>query len=149
MKEITGNIWDYKDKDWIVIMVNGMVKKNGENVMGKGIAAQAKMLFPDLPLKLGDSILHNNGNHVHIFSEYNIITFPTKYRFYEDSDIELIERSAKELTEVKKLLIEGRGDNRDFYLVRSGCGSGRLSWLDVKPILEKYFDDSYIIVSPR
>ena len=68
MKEITGDIWDYhKQGHWIVITTNGTVKSNGEAVMGRGIALQARAKFiqhPDLREKLlstGDAILHEDS----------------------------------------------------------------------------------------
>jgi len=58
MKEITGDIWDFYEKGfWIVITTNGNVKDNGEAVMGKGIALQARQRYPLLPSMLGKGIL--------------------------------------------------------------------------------------------
>jgi len=43
MKEVIGNIWNYYNKgNWIVITTNGTIKKNGEAVMGRGVALEAK-----------------------------------------------------------------------------------------------------------
>lgn len=54
MKETTGNIWKYHERGcWIVITTNGDVKQDGSNVMGRGIALQAKKQYPLLPFTLG------------------------------------------------------------------------------------------------
>lgn len=59
MKEVTGNIWDYHEKGyWIVITTNGTVKANGEAVMGRGVALQAKRKYQGLPWRLGQEILN-------------------------------------------------------------------------------------------
>ena len=84
MKEVIGDIWDYHDQGhWIVITTNGIVKSNGEAVMGKGIALQAKQRYPDLPKELGQSITFC-GNTVRVlgrppFSGYRLVSFPTKH----------------------------------------------------------------------
>ena len=52
MKEVKGDIWK-SDCDIIAITTNGVVKKNGELVMGRGIASQAKQRYPDIPKILG------------------------------------------------------------------------------------------------
>ena len=79
MEEIAGNIWDYYDKGhWIVITTNGTVKKNGENVMGAGIAKQASQRFPTLPKWCGD-LLVKTGLQVFICPDWRIITLPVKY----------------------------------------------------------------------
>ena len=140
MKEISGDIWDYhKQENWIVVTTNGTVNRNGACVMGKGIALQAKQRFPRLPHDLG-SIIKLRGNHVTLQPYCHIFTFPTKHDWWERSDLELIKQSCKELVEIVSAF------KPPFYLVRPGCSNGRLNWKDVKPILEKYFDDRFIVV---
>ena len=141
MKEVTGDIWDYYDQGhWIVITTNGTIKKNGACVMGKGIALQAAERFPYLSLWLGSEV-SQYGNTPKCSHLKRLLTFPTKHNWWEKSDITLIEESCKQLVEGMKML-----DLPVVYMVRPGCNNGQLDWKDVKPILEKYLDDRYIIV---
>lgn len=145
MQEVRGNIWDYCDKgNWIVITTNGNVKANGKAVMGKGIALEAVQRFPELPLFLG-GLLKDFGNRVHRLDQWHIITFPTKYNWWEKSSLKLIETSAQELQTYTGF---GSGlSSQTIYMVRPGVGNGGLDWKDVKPTLEKYLDDRYVVVS--
>ena len=62
MIEVLGNIWDYYENGFpICITTNGNVSGIGYNVMGKGIALEAKKRFPKLPKMIGDHI-RNAGN---------------------------------------------------------------------------------------
>ena len=80
MNTLKGNIFDFKG-DAICITTNGIVKSNGDAVMGAGIALQAAQIYPQLPKKLG-SLLKEHGNHVAVLMELEnepaIIAFPTK-----------------------------------------------------------------------
>ena len=155
MKEIDGNIWDFVDQQhWIVVTTNGTIKSNRELVMGKGIALEAKNRYSGLALELGIRTAQG-GNHCYLIWGQNIITFPTKHNWFENSDLQLIERSAKEFinitshidAELKRCL---KPSVTGYYLPRPGCGNGGLSWDVVKPVLEKYFiDDRIIIVSQK
>ena len=141
MKEVTGNIWDYYDKgNWIVITTNGTVKANGEAVMGRGVALQAKERFPGLALTLG-KIIADSGNNVHWTALPKLIYFPVKYQWWGRADLNLIERSCKELVD----LVDHIGVMPICYMVRPGCGNGGLDWKDVKPILEKYLDRKSVV----
>jgi len=141
MKEIQGNIWNFhKQGYWIVITTNGIVKSNGEAVMGRGVALQAKQKFPTLPSSLGYYI-NLNGNVVQHIPGFSIIAFPVKYKWSEKASLELIESSCQGL--VRLISIIGV---REVYIVRPGCGNGGLDWEDVKPILEKYLDDRFRVV---
>lgn len=135
------NIWKFHKKYPIVITTNGFVKNNGECVMGRGVALEAKNKFSKLPFELGEYI-NKFGNKVFHFQKYNLFTFPTKHNWWENSDIQLIEKSCKELKEFKENM------NIDkIFLPKVGCGNGKLNWDDVKLILEKHFNDTYYIVS--
>lgn len=140
MREITGDIWDYHSGHWIVITTNGTVKTNGECVMGRGVAAQAKDRFPTLPRRLG-GLLSRQGNRLFMFPDCRILTFPVKHNWWEKADMGLIEQSVKGLLEFRDFFQVG-----DIYMVRPGCSNGRLDWKDVKPVLERYLDDRFIVV---
>jgi len=102
MRTLSGDIWDWYGKSTIVISTNGFVKNNGECVMGRGVAFQAKNRFPPLPRLLGRHIgLHGNG--VFLFLQYDLITFPVKHNWWEKADPILIERSAKQLVSLLDL----------------------------------------------
>lgn len=146
MKEIEGNLWDYHPEHWIVITTNGTIKRNGEAVMGRGVARQARERFPSLALELG-KVLQRGGNVLHLWRCYGLITFPVKHNWWEKADVALIEKSAEELRSLFDDKIAG--DCVPIYLIRPGCGNGKLKWCDIKPVLEKYLDDRFIVLSRK
>lgn len=153
MKEAFGNIWDMVGPDDIlVITTNGFVRKDGSAVMGRGIAYQATQRDLDVAARLG-ILLQEYGNHVHIIHENPLwLSFPVKHHWKEQADIELIERSTKELTEViqDEITYKHWKDHNIkslVYLPRPGCGNGRLSWNDVRPVIEPYLDDRFVVVT--
>lgn len=145
MKEVKGNIWDfYYQGYWIGITTNGVIKNNGEAVMGKGLAKEAKKLFPDLPSELAEH-LKRFGNTMAVFPNYNLICIPTKNDWKNTGDLELIEYSCEQLKELFEVNLTYLPN--EFYIPRLGCGNGGLNWEDVKPIMEKYLNDRFIVVS--
>ncbi len=114
--------------------------------MGKGIALQAKQRYPELPRELGD-VIKTQGNRVHCDSSRGLLLFPTKYGWWEKSSLDLIETSTRELVDLFDNLISDYPT--PIYLVRLGCSNGQLDWKDVKPILEKYLDDRFVVVERR
>ena len=141
MQEVTGDLWELAKGQIVVITTNGFVKKNGECVMGRGVALDAKSKWPTLPYLLGQDILRW-GNVVLMYevSDYaKLIALPVKHNWWEKADIELIAKSIQQLAKDTEQL--------DFkvYIPRPGCGNGGLKWEDVKPILEKYLDDKFIV----
>lgn len=144
MREIKGNLFDQK-VDVICVPTNGSIKADGRNIMGCGVAKQAAELFPELPLILGEK-LQTFGNYFHYLKyfedrAYTIASFPVKHFWQdEEADLKLIEASCKDL-------VESTMPEVTVALPRVGTGAGRRLWSEVKPVLEKYLDDRFIIVS--
>lgn len=139
MIEECGDFWAIP-ADIRCITTNGALRRNGNAVMGKGIALEARNRYHDLEAILG-SFISRYDNHVFLLG-YNLISFPTKYHWKQDSDIELIKRSAKELVCLLK-------DNkaRRVLLTRPGCGNGNLNWPDVKVAIQDILSDNKFIVA--
>lgn len=155
MHIIYGDLFDYLGKYPICIPTNGYVKKNGEGVMGAGVAKQAKELISELPRALGHAILTNGHCTQIIYSDPIVISFPTKPAYfkkgndflpgwYADADINLIENSAREL--------ESIATNMNFSVVMMpwpGTGLGHLSKEVVWPAINQILDCRFIIVEPH
>lgn len=141
------NIWDYAPSGWIVIPTNGIVKLNGEAVMGAGLALQAAERFPALPKKLGERL--KKSNEVQFFEEYWIVTFPTKHDWKAKSDLDLIIRSAAQLASYANMYATINRHNRDkkltYYIPHVGCGLGGLQWKDVWPAIYPYLNKAEFI----
>lgn len=141
MKEVNGNLWDYRVNGYyIVVPTNGFVKKNGEAVMGRGVARELAIIDRKFPCKLGKAI-KERGNRVFVWND-NIITFPVKHNWWEKANLELIEKSCKELKEI----LDNFEALKNIAMPRVGCGNGKLLWVEVKPIIEYYLGDKVLIV---
>lgn len=140
MKEIKGELWDYYDKPDHVICIttNGIVKKTGECVMGRGCAFEATRKVPGIAKVLGQHI-KSHGN-VPAFLVRNILSFPVKHHWIEEADLQLIEKSAMWLDAFAEL-----HPMTTFILPRPGCGNGRLTWEIVKPVIEFLPDNVWVI----
>ncbi len=130
-KEVDTDIWSFKN-DVKVITTNGNVKKDKNTlgyraVMGKGLALQAAQKFSNLPMLLSDNIMYYGKNKCFYFPQYKIITFPTKYNFWEKSDYNLIRDSMEELY---KICCEN--DIHKVIFPHVGCSNGGLDWQIVK-----------------
>lgn len=166
MIEAYGDIWkNLKDYDAVVITTNGFVKKNGEAVMGRGIALAAKTKYPRLATDLG-SMLNKHGNFVFGFrykeNPFWIITMPVKPEFGPGgipgwkarADIDLIRESAKQIVglppyyglfhNINDSDSEGKLDR--IIMPRPGCGNGGLKWETVKPVIEPILDDRFTVM---
>jgi O-acetyl-ADP-ribose deacetylase (regulator of RNase III) len=143
--EAKGDLWKIgRTADAIVITTNSTVKRNGENIMGGGCAWEAAQRYPLLPGCLG-ARLQSKGNHVHVFhydSRQAIVTMPTKNDVSNPSNLNLIERSTRELVEYA----EDYGWKR-VVMPRPGCGLGGLKWEDVGPALSLILDDRFTVVT--
>lgn len=132
------NLWEFHlQGNYIVITTNGFVGKDGSNVMGAGLAYQAKLKFADLPKEIGERI-KRSGNHVYRLDRYRLFAFPTKHVWWENASIDLIEQSLQELVKLST-------DLKDVGIVRVGCGLGNLEWDRVRSLMERYLDDKFVL----
>lgn len=135
------------EKEAYVVTTNGMTKKDGAAVMGAGIARNAAMLFPSLPVLLGRS-LRRHGNQAFAYRvndrnghPYNVVTMPTKQDWRNPSDIELIKASCAQMVEIADL----NGFTR-VYMPKPGCRNGGLNWEgQVKPVISQILDDRFMV----
>lgn len=150
MLEISGDIFQLEltgHYDALCITTNGIIKGNGLAVMGAGIAKQAVQNYPSIDKRLANK-LKTLGNHTHHLgvstrsgTNVGIISFPTKEHWRDDSDINLIAQSARELVQ----LCNARGYSK-VLLPRPGTLNGKLNWSDVKPVIAAILDDRFIVV---
>lgn len=117
--------------------------------MNTGVALQAAERWPILPGELG-KMLARHGNIVHKFhitqkdgTTQWVATFPIKEHWAEASCLRVLEKTAQDLLRWVDTLELGYM----VYMPRVGCGAGRLSWEEVQPVLEKYFDSRFTVVS--
>lgn len=109
---------------------------NTEGVMGKGLALQFKNKFPAMfqdyverckkkQVKLGEPYLWQD-------SEVQILNFPTKGMWRENSKIEDIENGLKYIARHYQEM-----GVATLALPALGCGLGRLNWQNVRGLIEK------------
>jgi hypothetical protein len=153
MHEISGDVWTIWNQTpnmVLCITTNGIVKSNGEAVMGKGIALEARCHLGNyITTILGKSITMH-GNHVHeIINDNNdpitaALSFPTKEDWRNQSSIDLIKQSSHEL-----MAWLDSHPGKTALLPRPGCGNGGLKWDNVKRAIEQILDDRVYVVNKR
>lgn len=130
------DIWTLKQSHWIVIPTNVGWKKDGANVMGRGIAQQAARYFPSLPNIYGEHC-RIHGEKLYYISSMGaqLICFPTKpladipwLSWRGPATLEQIEISLKQLAE----------ETEPVAIPLVGCGNGGLDPSKVVPLIEKY-----------
>lgn len=148
MIEAVGDLFEYP-ADAVVIPVNWTVKRNGEAVMGAGVAKQAALKWPQIPKALGAAIQCVPKLPTVLYMPPQkvgypfVVLFPTKLHWRDPSTLAMVEQSAdalRTMTEQKAW--------RSVALPRVGCGLGGLSWDDVQPVLAKYLDDRFVVLTP-
>lgn len=112
---------------------------NTEGVMGAGLAAKIKKLYPEnykqyrkacLAQKLAPGMTYTwTGPE----AEYNIINLATKDSWRNPSKLEWITRGLEVIANLSYLY-----DWESIAIPKIGCGLGGLDWKDVKPLILHY-----------
>jgi hypothetical protein len=150
MNLITANLWDCQGV--LCITTNGYRKKNGEAVMGAGVAKQATQRIPGIAKSLGDRLERNGNRVVRIAGpdmephfDRHVLAFPVKYNWRDKANLDLIAKSADQLSLMMDFFVP---EGQSVYLPKPGCGNGGLNWSDVSDILEQYLgthENLYIV----
>lgn len=159
-------------KPVVVITTNGMTKRDGNAVMGRGIAAYAKANLSCADVNLlrevtgftnvdkstaFDTVLGRrlklSGNQAYYMGLWHdrvtnttlhVITMPTKNDWRDDSSISLIRKSATEMMALADTYaLDG------VFLPAPGCSNGRLKWQNVQPVIAGILDDRFTCVHPQ
>jgi len=168
------NVWDFiGEVSAICITTNGYVTSSGKNIMGAGIAREAKRRYPNIDFSLGKK-LTKYGNHVMLLTiekGTSIFSFPTKRDSFDFSFQENFPGFANEGLKNKMIgcsKIPGWAIKSEIELIKRsanelmdicnlyklesvllpkpGCSHGGLKWENVSPVLDKILDHSKIFI---
>lgn len=141
MREHRGDLWRLK-ADAYVITTNFSVRKDGQAVMGRGCALEAKQQWPDVAIILG--ALNRIEHKVHLLrvirEDRFLISYPVKFRWFEKAEMGLVVTGARDLAEIIDAL-----EVKTVAMPRPGCGNGGLDWETVKPEIERLLDNRFIV----
>lgn len=160
MIEITGDFFKEAKAntslsyDAIVCTTNLVTNSRRELIMGAGIARAFKLEFPWLPAVWGEQILERESLEKKKdlmvypttvpgpFGPYvlQLVAFPTKYHWKENSSQSLITRSTFQL----ELMAHIMGWKK-VLMTRPGCGCGGLVWDKVKNWMG-VLDDRFVVI---
>ncbi len=161
MNQVVGNIWDYLDTHYITISTNQGWTSAGHNVMGAGIAKEAKTRYPILAEWYGEFCRTFPG--LEIVTSYRFldsktnadrrfIMFPTKPLNREHPNMSWRQPSSLKLIEACAIDLAKFGEYMKVPIVLPmvGCKNGGLSPGVVIPILNKYLtgDNFTLVIEP-
>jgi len=148
LRQIVADIWSLAEH-LKVIPTNVGWRKDGANVMGRGLAKQAEGRYPGLAEWYGGACQKmTSGPRIHLYED--LILFPVKplnedapwLSWRSEASLEVIEKSAQQLARLARIFhLAG-----EIAVPLVGCGNGRLKEEDVLPILERYLNDNRFIL---
>jgi hypothetical protein len=156
MREEVGDLWFRQPADARVITVNNECYTSGPRagaaIMGTGTAEDARDFFLGIDVTLGNMIAEYGPRCFRMPSQYTdpngarIVTMPVKNEWRKQASLELIAESARQLLEMAD-----KFHWQNVVMPRPGCGSGKLMWQDVKPVLDEILDDRFVVMeqAPR
>jgi hypothetical protein len=113
--------------------------------MGAGVAKLVRDRYVGCDEVLG-ALIRANGNICQQFLQKPVvlIAFPTKNDYKDNSSLQLIEQSARQL----KVWSNEHPEYTRIFLPRPGTGLGGLKWFDVKQILQNILtEDKFITIT--
>ncbi len=142
MRVVIGNLWDGPET-YKAVTTNSTIQSN-RLVMGAGSALEAKQRYYDVPALAVEMMkIKESETHLYYVREYNIlviekyklILFQTKYLYAEKSNLQLIIRSMKKLSQ---WVTE---HNVTVGLAYPGIGYGRIPESTISVNISPYVDE--------
>lgn len=131
MKYDYGDMWNaYNEADLFCITTSASLNRQKHLIMGKGIAAEAKKRFPDLPQRWGPCAKFNPTYGLIALPDTKLAAFQTKLTWDANAQPQLIAQSVAALVEWCKA-----HPNAAVQLPYPGIGYGGLSEREVFPLL--------------
>jgi len=150
MREVYGNLWDFHGKGYsLVVPTNLGWRRDGSNVMGRGVASQAAHKFPDLPQIYGEVCQDMAARGVaEIWFYEGLIFFPTKPLDEKKPWLSWMGRSVAAVVEKSTMqLAAWSNPGERIALPLVGCGNGGLPEEVVLPILRYHLKaDRFMLV---
>lgn len=142
MIEVKSDFWkEALDADALVCTINGVVMSNGRLVMGAGIAKQFRDFYPNLDLFWGKQRRkYPEGLLTSKLGQQTLIGLPTKTDWKKPSDLNFVAHNLK-------LLLDYINVNNFIKVVmtRPGCGNGGLEWGQVKPLMQEFGNNVFVV----
>lgn len=153
IRRFRGDLWQLHAVGlWVVDPTNAFVKRDGRNVMGRGISLQASTRLGGLDAWYGARLLAEvrpgrpAGEPVRpadlqapalvIDEERRLLLTVVKYNWWERADLDLI---AGGLGEISIWLLAH--PDQKIALPRLGCGNGKRDWeSEVKPLVRVFLE---------
>ena len=151
-----GDLWSaaQSSQNWKVITINIYVKKNGDLVMGRGIAKQATQRYPGIAYALGRKITEvisftEPENQLYVNLKNNLIAMPVKRFWGDEADLKLIDKNLEKLATLGNHIIT-HDLGKLIYLPRPGCGNGKKDWdTEVKPLVDQHLNGNFVVCHKR
>lgn len=151
-------MWDVFGKtDLFLLTTNPIIRKDGAIVMGRGIAKEAAIRFPDLPFTMAIRYKQNKHEQQYVdpLNTYNvgfvnryegqlIGWFMVKDHWKEAAKLEIIEQSVRELIRIANWQNTGNRLLSRIDLNFPGIGNGKLKREDVLPIIQQLPDNVHV-----
>jgi len=135
MKIVKGDIWMLYPTHCLVIPTNLA------GSMGRGLARQARDKFIGLEREYKRWCKQEHRGCIFIHHDWpQLILLPVKYHWSEIASLELIDQNLAILANLSLF------KDKPIALPRLGCGFGERQWHEVKPIIEKHWQENWILV---
>lgn len=141
---VKGDLWEYQTAiggEWVVIPTNMTIKKNGNAVLGRGVAKQALDKYPLLDMWYGNILkMHQEkvgeDHYIGFAIDYTLglIMFPVKDYWSEKAQMDILKWSFKQLRLFLLL-----NPNQKVVMPVVGIGFGEIPIKKVEHLMEKYF----------